>query len=32
MEAKNVADNTNFHLDDILTLDVSADRKLVATG
>lgn len=32
MIAKNEADDSKFHLDDILSLDVSTDRKLVATG
>lgn len=32
MTAKNVADDSKFHMDDILSLDISADRKLVATG
>jgi hypothetical protein len=32
MVAKNVADDSKFHMDDILSLDMSFDRKLVATG
>lgn len=32
MEAKNVADDSRCHMDDILSLDMSIDRKLVATG
>jgi hypothetical protein len=32
MVAKNVADDSKFHMDDILSLDMSLDRKLVATG
>ena len=32
MCAKNVADDSKFHMDDILSLDMSADRKLVCTG
>ena len=32
MVAKNLADESKCHMDDILALDVSADRKLVATG
>lgn len=32
MVAKNVADDSKFHMDDILSLDMSSDRKLVATG
>jgi hypothetical protein len=32
MVAKNVADDTKFHMDDILSLDMSHDRKLVVTG
>jgi len=32
MVAKNVADDSKFHMDDILSLDVSPDRKLVVTG
>lgn len=32
MVAKNVADDTKCHVDDILCLDMSADRKLVVTG
>ena len=32
MVAKNVADDSKFHMDDILSLDVSHDRKVVATG
>lgn len=32
MVAKNEADDSKTHMDDILSLDVSADRKLVATG
>ena len=30
--AKNVADESEFHRDDILSLDISADRKTVITG
>ena len=32
MVAKNVADDSKFHMDDILSLDISADRKTVVTG
>lgn len=32
MEAKNVADDSKYHMDDILSLDMSADRKTVVTG
>ena len=32
MEAKNVADDSKCHMDDILSLDISADRKTVVTG
>lgn len=32
MVAKNVADDSKFHMDDILSLDVSPDRKLVVSG
>ncbi len=32
MVAKNVAEDTKYHMDDILSLDMSADRKLVVTG
>lgn len=32
MEAKNVADDTKCHMDDILSLDMSSDRKTVVTG
>jgi hypothetical protein len=32
MEAKRAADETEFHRDDILSLDVSVDRKVVVTG
>lgn len=32
MEAKNVADDSKFHMDDILSLDLSADRKTVVSG
>lgn len=32
MEAKNVSDDSKTHMDDILSLDMSADRKLVVTG
>lgn len=32
MVAKNVADDSKFHMDDILSLDLSADRKLVVSG
>lgn len=32
MVAKNVADDSKFHMDDILSLDLSADRKVVVTG
>jgi WD40 repeat protein len=32
MEAKSGSDESEFHRDDILSLDVSGDRKLVITG
>ena len=32
MVAKNVADETKNHMDDILCLDMTSDRTLVATG
>ena len=32
MVAKNVADESKCHMDDILSLDISADRKVVVTG
>jgi hypothetical protein len=32
MVAKNVADDSKYHMDDILSLDMSPDRKLVVTG
>ena len=32
MVAKNVADDSKFHMDDILSIDVSSDRKLVVSG
>ena len=32
MVAKNVADDSKFHMDDILSLDLSADRKTVVSG
>jgi hypothetical protein len=32
MVAKNVADDSKCHMDDILSLDMSSDRKLVVTG
>jgi len=32
MVAKNVADDSKFHMDDILSIDVSPDRKLVVSG
>lgn len=32
MVAKNVADDSKYHMDDILSLDVSQDRKTVVTG
>jgi microtubule-associated protein-like 6 len=32
MVAKNVADDSKCHMDDILSLDMSTDRKLVVTG
>lgn len=32
MVAKNVADDSKFHMDDILSLDISLDRKTVVTG
>jgi WD40 repeat protein len=32
MVAKNVADDSKHHQDDILALDVSADRKTAVTG
>lgn len=32
MGAKNEGDESAFHRDDIISLDISADRKLVVTG
>jgi WD40 repeat protein len=32
MVAKNVADDSKYHMDDILSMDVSADRKTVVSG
>jgi microtubule-associated protein-like 6 len=32
MVAKNVADDTKYHMDDILSLDISIDRKTIVTG
>lgn len=32
MVAKNVADDSKHHMDDILCIDMSADRKLAVTG
>ena len=32
MIAKNVADDSKFHMDDILSIDISSDRKLAVTG
>jgi hypothetical protein len=32
MEAKNEADDTKVHMDDILALDISLDRKVIVTG
>ncbi len=32
MVAKNVADDSKFHVDDILSLDISMDRKTIVTG
>jgi hypothetical protein len=32
MVAKNEADDSKSHLDDILSLDMSSDRKTVVTG
>lgn len=32
MVAKNVADDSKFHMDDILSMDISSDRKLAVTG
>ncbi len=32
MVAKNVSDDSKFHMDDILSLDMSSDRKMVVTG
>ena len=32
MVAKNQADESKCHKDDIMSIDVSTDRKLVATG
>jgi len=32
MEAKNEADDTKVHMDDILSLDISLDRKVIVTG
>lgn len=32
MVAKNVADDSKTHVDDILSLDISLDRKTIVTG
>lgn len=32
MEAKNIADDSKFHMDDILSLDISTDRKTIVSG
>ena len=32
MVPKSGADDSKYHMDDILSLDISSDRKLVATG
>lgn len=32
MVAKNVADDSKYHMDDILSLDMSTDRKVIVTG
>lgn len=32
MVAKNVGDDSKYHLDDILSLDISSDRKFAVTG
>ena len=32
MVAKNVADDSKTHMDDILCLDISVDRKTIVTG
>jgi WD40 repeat protein len=32
MELKAIADDSKYHMDDILSLDISTDRKIVATG
>lgn len=32
MVAKNVADDSKMHMDDILSIDVSPDRKTVVSG
>lgn len=32
MVAKNEADDSKCHMDDILSLDISTDRKTVVTG
>lgn len=32
MVAKNVADDSKYHMDDILSMDVSTDKKTVVTG
>jgi hypothetical protein len=32
MVAKNVADDSKYHMDDILSMDISSDRKLAVTG
>ena len=32
MAAKNEADDSKCHMDDILSLDISIDRKTVVTG
>jgi hypothetical protein len=32
MVLKAISDDSKFHMDDILSLDISTDRKIVATG
>ena len=32
MVAKNVADDSKYHMDDILSMDISTDKKTVVTG
>lgn len=32
MVAKNIADDSKTHVDDILSLDISLDRKTIVTG